>query len=104
MSNFGFVVSVAEILSLFIKNKKEIKGIKMSNIKRDVKNIQHADDVTLALNDLWSLNIAVKTVEEFCKSDGSKVNLSKTQCMHLGSLKVKTSVGGINVTNDAVRC
>lgn len=39
---------VAEILSLMLKNDKKIKGIKMSNGKRVIKNNQHADDVTFA--------------------------------------------------------
>ena len=65
----------------------------------------HADDTTLALKDINSLNIAIKTVEYFCKHAASKVNLSKTQCILLECLKNKyTTVGGIAVTYDAVRC
>lgn len=41
----------------------------------DLKTIQHADDVTLALKNISSLNFAIKTVEEFCKHAGSKVNI-----------------------------
>lgn len=37
----------------------------MSNRKRDIKNIQHADYVAFALYDITSFNIAVKTVEKF---------------------------------------
>lgn len=71
----------------------------------DLKTIQHADDVTLALKNISSLNVAIRTVEEFCKHAGSKVNINKTQCILLGSLKDKyNNISGIDVTNDAVRC
>ena len=36
-------------------------------MQKDIKNIQHADDLTLALTDINSLNIAITTVEDFCK-------------------------------------
>lgn len=68
---------VAEILSLMLKNNKEIKGIKMSNMKRDVKITQHADDVTFALNDLSSLNIAVKQSKNFASALAPKLILVK---------------------------
>lgn len=60
---------------------------------------------TLALNNVFSLNIAVKTVKEYCKHAGSEVNICITQCIYLGSLKDKlTIVGGINTTEDALQC
>lgn len=71
----------------------------MSNRKRDIKNIQHADDVAFALYDIPSFNIAVKTVEKVWKQASSKVNLSKTECILLGGLEYKfTSVGDLNTT------
>ena len=72
---------VAEILSFKLKSNNEIKGINISNMQKDIKNIQHADDITLALKDINSLNIAITTAEDFCKHADSKVNLSKTQCI-----------------------
>lgn len=71
----------------------------------EIKNLQHADDVTLALRDMLSLDKAIETVKSFCDHAGSKVNLNKTQCILLGKLKDKHSnIDEINVTNDAVRC
>ena len=73
-------------------------------MQKYVKNIQHVDDITLAMKDVNSLNFAITTVEDFCKHAGSKVNPSKTQSNLSGCLKNKyTTVGGISVTNDAVR-
>lgn len=71
----------------------------------EIKNLQHADDVTLALRDMLSLDKAVETVNSFCDHARSKVNLNKTQCILLGKLKDKhNNIGEINVTNGAVRC
>ena len=63
---------VAEMLSLKLKSNNE--SINISSIQRDIKNIQHADEITLALKDIKSLDIAITTVEDFCKHAGSNVN------------------------------
>lgn len=44
-------------------------------MQKDVKNIQHADDITLALKDIKSLDLAITIVEDVCKHAGSNVNL-----------------------------
>lgn len=96
---------IAEILAIKLKTNNDIKGIKIANMSTAIKNLQHADDVTLALRDMLSLDKAIETVKSFCDHAGSKVNLNKTQCILLGKLKDKHSnIGEINVTNDAVRC
>ena len=51
---------VAEILSLKLKSNNEIKGINISNMQKDIKNIQHTDDIKLALKDINTLNIAIQ--------------------------------------------
>lgn len=94
---------IAEILAIKLKTNNDIKGIKIANISTE--NLQHADDVTLALRDMLSLDKAIETVKSFCDHAGSKVNLNKTQCILLGKRKDKHSnIDEINVTNDAVRC
>lgn len=96
---------IAEILAIKLKINNDIKGIKIANMSTEIKNLQHADDVTLALRDMLSLDKAIETVKSFCDHAGSKVNLNKTQCILLGKLKDKHSnIDEINVTNDAVRC
>lgn len=52
LSAFLFLF-VAEILAIKIKDLQNINGIKMNN--HEIKNIQHADDLTVALNDEISL-------------------------------------------------
>lgn len=96
---------VAEILSLKLKNNNQIKGIQLNNTSTEIKNLHHADDVTLALKNVKSLEKAIETVEIFCKHAGSKINKKKTQCILLGNLKDRyTEFCNISVTNNAVRC
>ena len=61
-------------------------------MQKDIKNNQHADDMTFALNDINSFNIAITTVEYF----------NRLGCLKYGY----TAVGGIllHVTNETVRC
>ena len=40
---------VAEILSIKIKGNENIEGFTCRNMNKDVKTIQHADDLTMAL-------------------------------------------------------
>lgn len=97
---------IAELLAIKLKTNNDIKGIKFANMSAAIKNLQHADDVTLALRDMLSLDKAIETVKSFCDHAGSKVkNLNKTQFILLGKLKDKHSnIGEINVTNNAGRC
>lgn len=78
---------VAEILSDKIKNNGLINGFTVKNSEKEIKNIQHADDMTLSLKNIDSLKQAIKTIDIFCKLAGSKINLSKTECILLGTLK-----------------
>ena len=78
---------VAEILSLKIKDNGDIHGFKTSSMDKDIKSIHHADDLTLALKDTLSLQSALRTIHDFCLHAGSKVNLTKTECLLLGRLK-----------------
>lgn len=39
----------------------------ISNMRKNIKNNQHSDDITRRLKDINSLNIAITTVEELCQ-------------------------------------
>jgi hypothetical protein len=96
---------IAEILSLKIKNNNMIEGFRAKNMNKEVKNIQHADDMTLALKNIESLNQALNTINNFCIHAGSKINVSKTECILLGPLKdMFSEIRGITVSNRAVKC
>ena len=96
---------VAEILSIKIKGNENIEGFTCRNMNKDVKTIQHADDLTMALKNIDSLRQAITTIENFCKHAGSKVNIAKTECILLGPLKDRyTNIQGINVNDKCLKC
>ena len=91
---------IAEILSIKVKENKNIKGFQTYYMEKEVKNIQHADDMTLILKNLESLNRALETIIIFCN-----YCVSKTECILLGPLKnCYTNINDIKVTNKTVKC
>ena len=52
-----------------------------------------------------SMKHALDVLNEFCKHAGSKININKTECILLGTLKnLYDELYGIKTTNKAVRC
>ena len=47
---------VAEILFIKIKQNQNIQGFKTDQMDKEVKNIQHVDDMTLTLKNIDSVN------------------------------------------------
>ena len=95
---------VAEILALKIRNNEDIPGIKINDIT-EIKTIQHADDLTLSLKNEDSLRNSLDDIQSFCNITGTKVNITKTQCILLGGLKNKhNNLFGIDVANQAIKC
>lgn len=67
--------------------------------------MQHADDMTLTLKNIESLAHAINTIEVFGKHAGSKINLNKTECILLGTLKDQyDTISEINVSKHVVKC
>lgn len=61
--------------------------------------------MTLTLQNIESLKHALETVNKFCIHAGSKVNISKIECIVLGPFKsMFTDIEGITVTNKSVKC
>ena len=81
---FSFVM---EILSIKINNTTSIKGFKLENMEKEIKCIQHADDSTFPLKDVRSLQKAIDTIKNFGHVSGSKINMTKTECILLGNYK-----------------
>ena len=79
---------MAEILSLKIKDNGDSHGFKSTSMDKDIKSIHHADNLTLALKDTLSLQSALRTIHDFCLHAGSKVNLTKTECLLRGRRKM----------------
>lgn len=59
---------VAVILSIKINSNQDIKGISINNC--EIKNIQHTDDLGLALKDETSMEHALDILNEFCENAG----------------------------------
>ena len=71
-------IFVAEILALKLKGDNLIKGVNI-NMSTEIKYIQHADDLTLAVENIQSLERALINIQNFCDHAGSKINMTKTQ-------------------------
>jgi hypothetical protein len=75
----------SEVLSLLIKNDKEIKGIMVND---DIITISaYADDTVLYLNDVNSLIKSIHILNMFQKYSGLAINLDKSELLALGSLR-----------------
>lgn len=59
---------VAVILPIKINSNQDIKGISINNC--EIKNIQHADDLGLALKDKTSMEHTLDILNEFCENAG----------------------------------
>ena len=70
---------------------------------KDIKSIHHTDDLTLALKDTLSLQRALRIIHDFCLHAGSKVNLTKTECLLLQRLKDgRRELHGIKVVQTVI--
>ena len=83
LSPYLFILSV-EILAEAIRNKREIKGIKIQNT--EVKVRQYADDTTLILDGTEeSVRASLLLIEAFGNISGLRLNNEKTEALWIGS-------------------
>ena len=98
-------ITVIEILAIQIRNEENIKGITVHGTGEKIKIKQYADDTTLILQDLSSIDYALMCLDTFGQVAGLKLNKSKTVGVLLGPLRNQyTEYGGVSFTNDAFRC
>ena len=74
-----------EILALKLRHNENIEGITFKNSELKVKSVRHADDFTASVKNDTSILETIKTVEEFCNHAGSKINITKTECILSGT-------------------
>ena len=72
----------SEILSLLIKNDKEIKGIMLN--QNEVTISAYADDTVLYLQDVKSLRKSIQILQSFHLFSGLGINLEKSELLALG--------------------
>ena len=68
-----------------LKDKKYIEGIKIGADK--IKSPFYADDMTVTLANISSVETLIKILNDFEKCSGLKMNLSKTKAMWIGASK-----------------
>ena len=77
-----------------INHNPQILGIKIPNIKNQIKSFQHADDTTVIIRDQKSYYSLKTETKNFSKASGSKINDEKTEILTFGdweNLKLETS-------------
>ena len=72
-------ILVAEVLSIKLRTNEEIKGIQINGF--EYKIVQLADDTTIFVNDLKSLEVSINEFLEFEKMSGLKLNLVKCEIL-----------------------
>jgi len=84
-----FFILSAEMLSIKIRNNKNIKGITIDNI--EYKLSQFVDDTSLLLDGSeQSLNKTLQELDNFYILSGLKLNCDKTKIVWIGSKKYST--------------
>ena len=81
LSGLLFVLGI-ELLNLAFQTNSNIKGIKVGY--EEIKNTLYADDTTLLLRDLESVQMSLEILEKFRGCSGLELNKSKTEAMWLG--------------------
>jgi hypothetical protein len=84
LSMLLYVIAI-EILSIKVRTNKEIKGIKIPNLKEEIKMLQHADDCTNFIKNPDSFKHLMKEYEQFGEASGSKINHEKTEILKIGN-------------------
>ncbi len=77
-------ITALETLANKIRKDKYIKGIKID--KKEIKISLPADDITLILSDINSVQNSFKIPKSFSKCAGLKINVDKTQAKYIESL------------------
>lgn len=84
-------ILVGEILACKIRSDDQINGIKI--VEECYKISQLADDTTLFISDLPSLQLAFKVLDDFSQVSGLTLNKNKTQVMCLHSRTIMPNIG-----------
>ena len=97
-------ILVAEILAQMVRTNEKLQGIKISGT--EIKLAQYADDATIFVRDLTSIDELLESLKRFELSAGLKLNIGKTKGIWLGKLK---ELGlriykGIHFTGNPVKC
>ena len=76
MSPYLFIIAV-DILARIMIQENNIKGFQINS--QNIKMTQYADDLTLMLSDMNSINEALSLLKTFGEYSGLRVNTMRTQ-------------------------
>ena len=79
-----FVLAV-EVLATLIRNDTNIRGIEIGG--KEHRIVQYADDTTLCVRDIKSVEHSIELIQNFSDVAGPKLDLRKTKGIWLGDLK-----------------
>ena len=94
-------ILVAEITAVNIRSHDKIKGIRIG--EELLKIIQLADDTTLFLKDLSSVEEAIDLFNDFGRHSGLRLNIDKTEIVPLGTLCLTENVLPRNIKNITIK-
>ena len=87
---------MAEVLAIQIREDRNIKGIQINDEEITIGLM--ADDTTLFLADLNSLDVPINLFKDFEKKSGLKLNLDKTEIIPIGRNKNKSIILPLNLS------
>ena len=101
LSPYLFILGV-EILATKIRHDDNVEGIKVFQTEHKIS--QFADDTTLFLRNLNSVQNSITLVDQFGDISGLSLNVEKTKALWLGPWRFKSSKPfGLKWTTDPVR-
>jgi len=94
---------VVEVLSVSVKHNNRISGIKIGH--KEYKITQLADDTTLFIADVASLNTVLNVLEIFRTCSGLKINRDKSEAIWIGaSSNFRHKPCGLKWSDGMVKC
>ena len=75
-------ITVVEVLADAIRKNKHVKGITVNGFESKITQL--ADDTTLFLKDIRSLQICLNLIQMFFQASGLKLNQTKTEILCVG--------------------
>ena len=86
ISPYLFIL-VIEILAELIRSNPEVHGVKINKTSEEIKIVLFADDATLCLKDVQSLEESLNMLEQFKKYSSLQLNLEKSEVGWIGPQK-----------------
>ena len=94
-------ILVAEVMAINIKNNNLIRGIQIGD--QEIKLSQFADDTTLFIKDIDSLNTTLHLLDHYKKCAGLNLNREKSEIIRLGISNLQPSKNGLKWVDGPIK-